>query len=99
MTSVTPPVCAFATGLEELVVALAPWLSEDERQQAEQYRRPARRLQFLTARGLLRWLLQHYWNFPPTASVITRQPNGAPSSRLMASSGIARLATAMTLSW
>lgn len=78
MTSVAAPVCVFATDLEKLVVELSPWFSEDERQQAEHYRRPARRLQFLVARGLLRWLLQQRWNYSPTASVIVRQPNGAP---------------------
>ncbi|MGQ4277294.1 4'-phosphopantetheinyl transferase family protein [Pseudidiomarina sp. E22-M8] len=68
----------FATDLAALVSHLSPWLSDDEQRQAEQYRRPLRQLQFLAARGVVRWLLQSCWNYPAAASVIKRQPNGAP---------------------
>jgi 4'-phosphopantetheinyl transferase len=54
------------------------WLSEDERDRADRYRRPRDRQQFLIARGLLRQRLGDYLGRPPASLRFRYGQHGKP---------------------
>jgi 4'-phosphopantetheinyl transferase len=54
------------------------WLSDDERDRAQRYRRSSDRQQFVTARGLLRQCLGHYLNCAPECLQFHYGEHGKP---------------------
>jgi phosphopantetheinyl transferase len=69
---------AHGFALKQLAAALQPWLSLDERKRAQDYASTARQLQYLSGRGLLRWLACQMTSAAPSDVHIQRQDNGAP---------------------
>lgn len=68
--------------LEQLVNALQPWLSVDEKRHALKYSSRARQRQYLVGRGLLRWLACKVTTVDVDNVSISRQQNGAPALRI-----------------
>lgn len=69
---------AHGFALKQLAAALEPWLSHDERNRAQGYASQARQLQYLSGRGLLRWLACQMAGAVPGDVHIQRKDNGAP---------------------
>src|SRR5437660_237879 len=49
----------------DMIAKLAPLLSQDERQRAERFHRPADRRRFIAGRGILRRIISAYLAIPP----------------------------------
>lgn len=69
---------AHGFALKQLAAVLQPWISVNELNCAQDYASEARQLQYLSGRGLLRWLACQMTSAAPGDVHIQRQDNGAP---------------------
>jgi 4'-phosphopantetheinyl transferase len=63
----------------DMIAKLAPLLSQDERQRAERFHRPADRRRFIAGRGILRRIISAYLALPPGQLRFTYNEYGKPA--------------------